>query len=283
MDTRKVRVVQPPRPDYLRVVGHGEPEDFGFTKRDNRYWRPGWWMVRRERDGRPPMLIADAADKHAMTWPQPWGVEHFHVTRVDVCCDLTGVTFREDHAVLFTHRGERTLHYNKHKLATVEIGRRKSPLMLRIYLKSKHCTEDDRHRWARHGWDGSDVWRIEYELHTRALPRDKRRQTLVALPEQVPVLWNDALARIRMCEQPPRGLSQQNKAKTAALWRALAIGQGVHGPVRMTRMQGDLPLPPIVDREAVMASLHRLETRAGVAMLPMMIRKLLLSQRLARR
>jgi hypothetical protein len=140
---------------------------------------------------------------------------------------------------------------------------------LRIYLKSALCDDRDKRVWSANGWRGEDVWRVEFEYHHK-----RSRPVLPAnfeCPRDVDVLWSDALARIRMCECPPRTYSQQNKAPTHPWWTALGKAK------RLTRRRGDLHLTPASEAERNLASLKRLVDRSGVDMLEVYVRHIIRS------
>lgn len=213
--------------------------------------------------------IADA-EAAARSWPQPWA-DAFHLTRVDVACDVTFVPtkgepsgFTEAHRELFTSRGTTQSIHKNNEMRTLYIGSRQSPVMLRIYLKSEHCNERDRERWREHGWSGrTQVWRIEYEFHKRAIPQD------ITLPDDVGRMWSDGLARIRMCAVPPRTYCEQNKAPTHPWWKALGH------PVRVTRRACDLAKPDEATVKTLEAALDRLCVRGGAGVVPVLLRRLL--------
>lgn len=285
----QLRVVWPPHCDYLRVSGPGiAASDAGFVPSQGRWWRPGWTAkeeARSEAQGGGIRTNADA-EKHTFFWPQGWGdgpfpnVGHgFHVTRVDVACDVVFVDdagrnyrpgaapgFTLEHRLLFTGRGRRKTEETKHECTYLRLGSQESPVTLKIYRKTSAKNLDDRTRemWRRHGWNGqSDVWRIEYTFGAKALPRD------VHIPRDVDALWADGLARIRMCAVPPRTCSQQNKAPTHPWW--VALGR----PRRLSRTRSDLPVvaSEMTVRRAVEA-LDRLCVRSGVEVLPALLLRL---------
>ena len=271
-----IHCVWPPHIDYLRATAAGHPQEHGFVPHGKRWWRPGWWAqvkTMNEKGGDRECTNADA-EAAARSWPQPWTRDVFKLTRVDVACDIVlphDQKFTVEDRVFFTGRGRRRIEEEKHGLQTLYIGGRKSPLILRIYCKSKDGmhTERDSAMWHANGWNGkSDVWRLEYEFHTRAIPKD------LVLPRDTGMLWADALARIRMCAVPPRQYSQQNKAPTHPRW--ISLGR----PSRRTRVKGELA-PDLVELKTrqVVEALEKLTVRAGVALLPMMIARLSKLQR----
>ena len=140
--------------------------------------------------------------------------------------------------------------------------------MLRIYLKSAANNIDERTRstWRANGWNGrSPVWRIEYELHTKALPRG------TSLPRDVPELWADCLARIRMCVQDPRTASRSNQRRVATHPWWLGLGQAV----RLTRRGGRKTAPmPDTELARMEAALDRLAVAAGADYLPRLMARL---------
>ena len=171
-----------------------------------------------------------------------------------------------DHRLLFTGRGRRTSIEQHHEARTLYLGGRESPLMLRIYLKSeaKNLTERDTNRWRENGWNGRDnVWRIEYELHTKAIPQG------VELPRDIAPLWADCLARIRMCESPPRMHCEQNKCPTHPWWLSLGRAE------RRGRVLSRVVLPPgRGELQAAMAALDRLAAKGGPGLLEAMMVRL---------
>ena len=280
---RRVRVVRPPSCVYLKVCGAVSPQSVGFVPDarfpgGDRWWRPGWCGFLKLM-GRSGVYNFEAwADKGKHVWPQPWG-EHMHVTRVDVCCDIVLMSgnrkdtlqFTEHHRQFFTGRGSDRVYRRKHELRTMYINSRESPVSLRIYLKTAKCDDRDKRIWSSHGWCGEDVWRVEYEFH------HKRSRPVLPdsfeCPRDIGVLWADALARVRMCEVPPRTCSQQNKAPTHPWW--LALGRAK----RLTRRRGELHVTPASEAERNMASLKRLVDRSGVDMLDAYIRHIMRTAR----
>lgn len=268
--TDRVRVLRRPSCDYLRVAGQVSPGECGFVKDErfpshmNRWWRPGWCgHLKALRNGVHTFIAW--ADRNARQWPQPWG-ERLHITRVDVCCDISISThnripqhFKQEHRHLFTYRGSGNDVFKKHEVATLYVNSRESPVTLRIYKKSEHCDSADKALWSANGWGGEDVWRVEYEYHNKVsrpvLPDN------FSCPRDVAVLWADALARVRMCSVPPRSCSQQNKAPTHPWWVALGSA------ARLTRKRGELTATPQTERARLMASLARLLDKADPSML----------------
>lgn len=150
-------------------------------------------------------------------------------------------------------------------MRTMYIGSRESPVLLRIYLKSKskNLKERERQTWQSNGWDGrSDVWRIEYEMHTKAIPRGTE------LPRDTSLLWGDCIRRIRMCECPPRQYSQQNKAPTHPWWKALGA------PARVTRARSRVRRDDREGLDDILRDLDALSARAGVMVMPLMLQHL---------
>lgn len=189
-------------------------------------------------------------------WPQPWG-EQMHITRVDVCCDLSITThngmpqkFTQEHRALFTYRGSGNDVFKRHECETLYINSRESPVTLRIYKKSELCDRHDKAVWSANGWKGEDVWRVEYEYHNR--PNRPVLEDGFTCPGGIPSLWSDGLARVRMCSVPPRTCSQQNKAPTHPWWLALGTA------ARHTRRRGELTAVAKTARERAVASLKRL-------------------------
>lgn len=272
-----MRVVWPPHVDYLRCTGQGSAADAGFLLRQEpgkaaRWWRPGWWAVEQPTATCGTRYVADA-EQAARVWPQAWSSE-CHLTRVDIACDVTfpGRTrgepagFTSAHRELFTGRGAKQVIEKRHELRTMYIGGRESPVMLRIYLKSRRCNERDKMRWLEHGWNGRDeVWRIEYEFHRKALAG----LADLHLPRDVPNLWADGLARIRMCAVPPRSYAEQCRAPTHPWWCALG------SPRKLTRRAVDMTGAP---NEPTMRELEnaldRLMVRGGIASLPRLLSRL---------
>lgn len=190
-----------------------------------------------------------------------------HITRVDVCCDISIAShngepqhFKQEHRHLFTYRGSGNDVIKRHEVATLYINSRESPVTLRIYKKSELCTAEDKAVWSKNGWKGEDVWRVEYEYHSK--PSRKVIEDDFACPEDIGTLWSDGLARVRMCSVPPRTCSQQNKAPTHPWWSALGNAK------RLTRRRGELTAVGISERARAMASLARLVDRVGHEMLP---------------
>lgn len=277
-----LRVVWPPHCDYLRCTTPGAvAEASGFIKRQDpgkgmRWWMPGWW-AKEEPTGKGDGMRTNAdAEAVARTWPQAWA-SAFHVTRVDIACDVVfkkggpdtaGMPrgFEFEHKDLFTGRGAKQTIEKMHRLKTLYLGGRESPVMLRIYMKfpGPKCTERDKSRWLEHGWNGRDeVWRIEYQFNRKAIPEN------LELPRDVGALWADGLARIRMCAVNPRTYSEQRHAPTHPLWRSL--GQ----PRKLTRRALDLAgCPDEPTQAAVLRALDKLGIRAGVAFLPEMVARL---------
>lgn len=228
-----------------------------FVERDGRWWRPGWWARRDAyvREGVTRVRTVADAEHAARSWPQGWADESAHLTRVDIACDVTGIAFTPEMRCLFTCRGTRSMIEKRGDLRTLYIGSRESPVLLRIYLKSSAPNLEERTRstWRQNGWDGrSPVWRIEYELHTRALPAN------TTLPRDVPVLWADCLARIRMCVSDPRAASASNRRRVPTHPWWVALGR----PERLSR-RGGRPVAPLADAE--LARLDRALDRLAVA------------------
>lgn len=171
-----------------------------------------------------------------------------------------------DHRLLFTGRGKRKSYEEQHQARSLYFGGRESPLMLRIYLKSEsnNLTERDTNRWRENGWNGrDDVWRIEYEIHTKAIPKN------TVIPGDVGVLWADCLARIRMCETPPRLHCEQNKCPTHPWWLSLGRAE------RRGRILSRVVLPPgRGELQAALAALDRLAARSGPGLLEAMMVRL---------
>jgi len=271
----RLRVVWQPHVDYVRAVGPGDPTEYGFVARAHRWWRPGWW-AKAETDERTGKLrtVADA-EAAARTWPQPFAAQ-MHLTRVDIACDIVlphNQQFTMEHRIMFTGRGRRRTEEKKHDLRTMYIGGRESPVLLRIYDKteSNNLTERDRQHWRQNGWNGSSkVWRLEYEFHTKALPQN------LELPRDTLALWSDGLARIRMCDVPPRTCCEQNKAPTNALWLSLGTAE------KLTRRRCDLAVttPEETVRRALDA-LDRIAVRGGVDMLERLVTRLRKMQHIA--
>ena len=261
-----MKVVWAPHVDYLRVVGRTAAE-VDFIRNGHRWWRPGWYAQEKQHAQGHTMTIADA-EAAARSWPQPWAAS-YHVTRVDLACDVVlppGHRFTMDHRLLFTSRGRRKTEERGHEVVTLYVGSRESPVLLRIYAKSESSkvTERDRSTWKANGWNGRDtVWRVEYELHTKALPHT------LALPGDVPTLWADCLARIRMCETPPRLCTQQNKARTHPWW--LALGTARRYTRRRTELTKGLMEPRVAQ---LVAALDRLLVRGGHGTVELFLRRL---------
>lgn len=253
-----------PRIDYLAVAGRATAEECGFvpalTQRGRpSFWRPGWWA--KEGKVRGYTTLMAKADRGWMRWPVPWG-DSLHPTRVDVCCDIEGFTFTDGDRKLFTFRNPRSsTHYHGEDAETLYIGSLSShtTMLLRIYKKSSKCTDQDRWGWALNGWSGGDVWRIEYELHDRALGEN------LHVPECAMSLWSDGLARYRMCTTNPRTFIQQNMAPTHELWRQLG------DPRKLTRRRA--PLPPHRD-DAITRAFERLVARTPQGQLHDLLRRL---------
>lgn len=265
-----MRVVWPPHCDYIRVVTNAEPAECLFTERAGRWWRPGWW-ARREvftREGTDRVRTVADAEAAARSWPQSWALASSHMSRVDIACDVTGIAFTPEMRCLFTCRGSLSLIERKGEMRTMYIGSRESPVMLRVYLKSEAPNLDERTRatWRAHGWNGrAPVWRVEYEFHTKALPRG------TTLPRDVGLLWADGLARIRMCATDPRAASKSHRSRvpTHPWWLALGTAQ------RLTR-RGGRPTAPLADAELARldAALDRLAVAAGSVYLPRLMARL---------
>jgi len=265
-----MRVVWAPHVDYVRVCTNAEPGECLFQERGTRWWRPGWWARRDvfEREGVTRVRCVADAEAAARSWPQAWALDSSHLTRVDIACDVTGIAFTPEMRCLFTCRGSRNMIERGGELRTLYIGSRESPVMLRIYLKSvaKNLDERTREHWRANGWNGrSPVWRIEYELHSRALPKN------TTLPRDVPALWADCLARIRMCSADPRTASKSNQRRvpTHPWWTALGQAE------RLTRRGGRPTAPlPAGDLARLEAALDRLAVSAGVDYLPRLMARL---------
>lgn len=271
-DRLRIRVLTLPSVDSFTVSGVTTPEECGFipavtASGEEAIYRPGWWGVaKRIRKG--PLagrtLLNARAERAAFAWPQAWGVGLVHPTRVDICCDFEGFTFTDEHRSLFTFRkGKASTWYAGDELETLYIGSNASHsnLRLRIYNKTRECNERDRERWTMSGWSGADVWRVEAQIRERGLPRN------LLLPECVGVLWNDALARFRMCERNPRTFSQQNKAPTHELWKMLGR------PERLARKRrADVPWTASDDEHV--RRFERLMTAAGARLLPHLLARL---------
>lgn len=276
-----IRVVWPPHVDYLRAVGPGTPDVYGFARhpqQSHRWWRWGWWAQTMETEH--GVITCADAEAGSRTWPQPFS-ENMHLTRVDIACDITGgrsqdgrfevVKFLDTHRLMFAGRGRRTMEEVKGEARTIYIGSRTSPLMLRIYLKTaaKNLQERDRQVWLENGWDGrSEVWRIEYEFKRRAISPFESAAGF-ELPAAMPAMWADALARIRMCAADPKSYCEQNKAPTHAWWKALG------SPCRKTRpRRRDLTEASAERPERFLRDLDRLASRAGVPLLPLLVARL---------
>lgn len=276
--TRPVRVVWQPHLDYLRCVVHTSAAEGRWQVREDEggrvtLWRPGWRAVERKLRSGQSVFLCDA-ERGARVWPQPWA-ETGHITRLDIACDVTGVRFVAEDRMLFTCRGRRRLEERGHVAETIYLGSRESPLMLRIYNKTKHCTPSDREVWRRNGWNGRDaVWRIEYEFHRKAIPEG------IELPAAVPALWADALARIRMCTVVPTKCAEQNKAPTHELWLQLGAERTSAGrrAVRLTRRASPPPRTDMTAKQAV-DELSRLAERAGVGLYGVLVAHLRKLQR----
>lgn len=272
-----IRVVAGPRVDWLAVAGAVLGTEAGFvetvTPRGRPIlWRPGvggagWWAKEYKRHGR--IILCAHTEKGGYVWPQDWIDEHGQVvtvmkpTRVDICCDIEGFTFLQEHRSLFTMRTPHSSnHYHGVELETLNIGGDSAHvnMKLRIYNKTRECDERDRQQWAKNGWTGGDVWRVEYQINERALPRE------LELPRDVDRMWADALARYRMCAVDPRTYSQQNKAPTHDVWTALGSAR------KLTRRRSAMPPPR--DEARHLRSLERLMEAAGPRLLPRLLAKL---------
>lgn len=265
-DGVRIRILTMPRVDTFTVSGVTTPEECGFVPAvtasgEEAIYRPGWWGVaKRIKKGALAgrTLLNARAERAAFEWPQVWGIGRVHPTRVDVCCDFEGFAFTDEHRALFTFRkGKSSTWYAGDVAETLYIGSNASHsnLRLRIYNKTTECNDRDREQWTMNGWSGADVWRVEAQVRERGLPRN------LSLPEHVGALWNDALARYRMCARNPRTYSQQNKAPTHDLWRLLG------NPERLTRMRrAEVPWTGRDDEHV--RRLERLMTAAGARLLP---------------
>lgn len=268
-----IRILTRPRVDWLALAGYATPGECGFidahtAKGRPVLWRPGWWGKTMLVNGVQMLLChADRADPASFAWPQAWAVGRLRPTRVDVCVDIEGFTFTQEHRSLFTMRkGKSRNHYSGETLETINIGGESSHvnMRLRIYLKSAQCTDADRIVWQRNGWSGGDVWRVEYQINERALPAGLR------LPEDVGSLLTDALSRYRMCKVNPRTYAEQNKAPTHRVWEILQT-MGTGG--KLTRRRRQTAVVRRDDRVHVDA-LDRLMKTAGVLLLPRLYRRM---------
>lgn len=268
-----VRVVTPPRVDWLSLAGFATGAECGMietlTERGQKVlWRPGWWGKELQHNGRTMLAVrADRAVAGTFQWPQLWAMGRLRPTRVDICCDIEGFTFLQEHRSLFTMRKSKSRnHYSGETLETINIGGESSHvnMRLRVYNKTEKCTDEDRIAWAKNGWSGQDVWRVEYQINERALPNP------LALPEDVPALFVDALARYRMCAVNPRSCCEQNKAPTHSVWKALQSAAGCAG--KLTRRRRQTPVERRGDR-VYMEALERLMKSAGVLLLPRLLRR----------
>lgn len=269
-----IRIVTRPRVDWLSLAGFATPQECGmvstYTERGRQiFWRPGWWAKELTVEGRTMLCArADRSMSGVFAWPQAWAIGRLRPTRVDVCCDIEGWTFLQEHRSLFTMRkGKSRNHYAGETLETINIGGESSHvnMRLRVYNKTQQCTDADRIEWAKNGWSGADVWRVEYQINERALPAP------LELPEDVPKLLLDALGRYRMCTENPRGFCEQNKAPTHHVWRALALACG--SPGKLTRRRRQSAVERRGDRVHVDA-LNRLMKAAGVMLLPRLLRQM---------
>ena len=100
-------------------------------------------------------------------------------------------------------------------------------MLLRIYTKW-NPKEWLQNLWSHHGWTGAveDVTRIEYQCRTRQAARAQWDGSLGDWMPAVHRLWDDALARYKLCASLPSLHRQANEAPMHPAWKELAHGRG---------------------------------------------------------
>lgn len=95
------------------------------------------------------------------------------VSRLDLFADLVGWSLGAEDRSRFACRARvRRLNEDADEFTGVEFGRRSSPIYARVYDKTRESVDRGKTWWHEKWgsrWDGSQVWRVEVELHRPAL------------------------------------------------------------------------------------------------------------------
>lgn len=246
-----LRPVTPLLVDYLSVVAEGPPEAHGFMRDERGMYRDeeGWRAVSRThaRSGRT-FTYADLSGEACSLRLRPmnrWTSE-VKLTRIDATRDVIELHVQPALVYMFAgtrkaRDGENPSHGWRESRtgATLYIGSPVSPLMLRLYTKND-AGPKLQGLWMANGWNGEQVTRIEYQCRTRQIARAvKWKGDEQTWEKEIAALWNDCLARVRLCIEVPMLKRQANEAKTAPQWEALAVDG------KMRKLEAPpRPLPP---------------------------------------
>lgn len=268
--------------DYLSVLVEGPPEAHGFRLVRSAMYNDGEWSAfAKTVQGRQVTLAwlsGEACAKvngHMSRWTVP-----VKITRIDVTRDVVGLPVNPALPYLFAGTRKKHKGWREHEercgvcgscmrkrstqceqpvlRSTVYVGSTEAPMLLRIYTKW-NPGEWLQNVWTYYGWNGctEDVTRIEYQCRTRQAARAQWDGTLQDWQPAVHRLWDDALARYKLCSALPSLYRQANEAPMHPAWRALAHGDG---PRRL-----QVPAPPRQppDGQSVARAMERFALAGG--------------------
>lgn len=276
-----IQPITPVMIDWLTVIAEGPPEAHGFRLLKNSMYTDGkWTCFGKTIAGRLATMAWLSGEEcakvngHMARWTVP-----VKITRMDVTRDVVDLPINPALPYLFAGTRKKHKGWLEHEVrcmrcdacarrkrrqcespiinATAYVGSSAAPMMLRMYTK-RDQGEWLQNVWAFGGWrPGVEVTRVEYQCRTRQVERAAWNGTLADWSSAAHRLWDDALARYRLCTALPSLYKQANEARTHPAWEALAHGVGP----RKLRVPTPPQLPPTGD--SVTRAMERFALEGG--------------------
>lgn len=156
-------------------------------------------------------------------------ITKIQISRIDICCDIDEINFKSNDSKKIVTRARKKEIINvdsenyQGKIFSGFTIAKGSPLMCRIYNKSLEIKKSNKiwfeDIWNEFGWNGGEVWRIEFQARRKIL-KELKVETIQDIEEKIEALWTYYTKCWCTMRKPNKDINM-SRWKIEAKWRKI--------------------------------------------------------------